>query len=105
MATSFCLHAARRYLYAAAYRGMVAERWPEAIIPLGKGGGGLLGGITINAPLTINGGAVPNKPPLTLQRVPLAWLNCPPLTLATKPLATLLEPPLTLAAELLIVLR
>jgi hypothetical protein len=34
----------------------VAEAGPEAIIPLKIGaGGGLLGGITVNAPITING--------------------------------------------------
>jgi hypothetical protein len=35
--------------------GLVGEAGPEAIIPLKKGGGGLLGGITVNAPISING--------------------------------------------------
>jgi hypothetical protein len=32
-----------------------AKPGPEGIIPLKKGGGGLLGGVTVNAPITING--------------------------------------------------
>ena len=35
--------------------GLVAEKGPEAIIPLSKTGGGLLGGVTVNAPITISG--------------------------------------------------
>jgi len=35
--------------------GLVGEAGPEAIIPLKKGGGGMLGGVTVNAPITING--------------------------------------------------
>ena len=35
--------------------GLVAERGPEAIIPLGRGGG-LGHSVTVNAPITVNGG-------------------------------------------------
>jgi tape measure domain-containing protein len=37
--------------------GLVGEAGPEAIIPLKKGGGGLLGSVTVNAPIKINGAA------------------------------------------------
>ena len=37
--------------------GLVAERGPEAIIPLNKPGGFGLPSVTVNAPITINGAA------------------------------------------------
>jgi hypothetical protein len=44
-------------LYSPARRVSCREG-PEAIIPLSKTGGGLLGGVTVNAPITISGPVV-----------------------------------------------
>jgi|SRR6516162_3095774 hypothetical protein len=55
-----CQQAAVRYagrIFTRPHIGLVAEKGPEAIIPLNKPGGFGLPSVTVNAPITINGAA------------------------------------------------